>query len=568
MERIKKRLVWTLAVLVFFFILAAVRTGYIQVARGEHYARKALAGETEGISLEDYSRGRIMDRHLTPLNGSYCANRILVFPGLLEDPGAVALGLSAITGADFHTLKKNLSGKKPVVLPVRATGSQMEIIREYGWKGVLVAPYCFRYGPRPLAAHMVGHLGRIRDLRELEELNRSGVKIYRLSDWVGRQGLEYFYEKDLRGLYPAGFAGLFTDALGRTLPGKPVMVDTKMGDFTRSDVITTIDAGIQDTVERVMDRHIKKGAVVVMDRLTGDILAVASRPVYNPDPAKEGLDPAAGDERFVNQAVSLFQPGSIFKVVVAAAALSEGVAQPDTLFFCRGSRENTVRCWKENGHGSITLAEAFAQSCNPVFARLGLELGPHRLIWYARALGLDNQCITGYPAAPDRRQDLDLIAGRYNLMSSSVGQGPVLATPVQVTAMVNALANGGVYLQPRLVGEIRPARGESQKIGHGGPVRAIAPEVARQLGEMMVMVTKQGVGQKAWVMPGGTAGKTGSAQPADNIQAVNAWFSGYGPLDNPRYTVTVLVREGDSGGETAAPVFREIMKKLMEGEKL
>jgi penicillin-binding protein 2 len=564
MERIKKRLVWTLAMLVFFFILAAARTGYIQVARGEHYARKAMAGEAEGISLEEYTRGSIMDRNLIPLSGTYRANRILVFPSLVENPGGVALGLSIITGMDFSTLKNILSDKKPAVLPVCATENRMALIREYGWKGVLVVPYCYRYGPRPLAVHMVGHLGRIRDLRELEDLSRPGVKKYRLSDWVGRQGLEYFYEKDLRGLYPAGFAGVFTDALGRALPGKPVTVDTKMGDFTRSDVITTIDAGIQDMVERVMDRHVKKGAVVVMDRSTGDILAVASRPAYNPDPAGGGLDPAAGDGRFVNQAVSLFQPGSIFKVVVAVAALSEGMAKPDTLFYCRGSLEKTVRCWKEDGHGPITLSEAFAQSCNPVFAGLGLELGPHRLIKYARAMGLDNQGIIGYPAAPDRRQDLGLIAGRYNLAGSSVGQGPVLATPVQVTAMVNTVANSGVYLQPRLVGEIRPARGESRKISPGEPVRAIAPEVARQVGEMMVMATKQGVGQKAWVAPGGTAGKTGSAQQADNSQAVNAWFSGYGPLDNPRYTVTVLVREGNSGGETAAPVFREIMKNLME----
>ncbi|MCL5935384.1 MAG: penicillin-binding transpeptidase domain-containing protein, partial [Firmicutes bacterium] len=147
--------------------------------------------------------------------------------------------------------------------------------------------------------------------------------------------------------------------------------------------------------------------------------------------------------------------------------------------------------------------------------------------------------------------------------NSSVGQGPVLATPLQITAMVNAVANGGVYLQPRLVMEVRPARGAAQQTRAGEPVTAISPGVARQIGDMMEMVTRQGVGRKAWVERGGTAGKTGSAQLSDSGEAVNAWFSGYGPLDSPGYTITVLVREGISGGESAAPVFREIMEGIL-----
>ncbi|MCL5935560.1 MAG: penicillin-binding protein 2, partial [Firmicutes bacterium] len=289
METIKRRLVWTLAILVFFFSLAAARTGYIQVIRGEHYSRMALAWGTSGVSLEDYSRGRILDRHSRPLTGSYISNRILVFPELLEDPDFTATALSGATGAGLPAVSSMLSGGKPAILPIGVKGGQAGLIRESGLKGVLVAPFSFRYGPRPLASHVVGHLGKIRDTRELEELNRTTGKKYRISDWIGRQGLEYFYEKELRGMYPAAYAGLYTDALGKPLSGLPVFVNTKMNDSTRCDVVTTIDANIQDMVERVMDRHIKKGAVVVMDRSTGDLLAVASRPGYNPDPAVNDL---------------------------------------------------------------------------------------------------------------------------------------------------------------------------------------------------------------------------------------------------------------------------------------
>lgn len=565
MEITRKRLVWTFAVLVFFFICVVARVGYLQIIQGEHIARRALAGEINGIALEDYQRGGILDRHLRPLTDGYSSNRVVLFPRLMEDPGAVAAGLSSVTGEDPASIREYLSEGKPVVLPLRITPEQAGHIQESGWQGVLVAPCVYRYGPRPLAAHVVGYLGRIRDLDELKELNASGSKSYLLSDWVGRQGLEHVYEKELRGLYSSGVAGFYKDALGRPLPGIPLTVNAALKDFTRSDVITTIDADIQYMVEKVMDRHIKKGAVVVMDNAGGDILAMASRPAYNPDPGAGDLALPDKDEKFINQAISLFQPGSIFKVVLAAAALSEGVARPDTVYHCRGNREEPVRCWKDEGHGAITLSEAMAYSCNPVFVALGRELGPQKIISYARALGLENQGILGYPAVPDRRQDLSLIAGKYNLASSSVGQGPVLATPLQITAMMCAVANDGIYREPRLVMEIRPVRGEPEKIAPAEPVRAISPEVARQLREMLEMVTRRGVGQKAWVAGGGSAGKTGSAQLGRDSETVNAWFSGYAPLDNPRYTVTVLVREGAGGGETAAPVFREIVNGINEG---
>ncbi|MHB8156646.1 MAG: peptidoglycan D,D-transpeptidase FtsI family protein [Desulfocucumaceae bacterium] len=562
MEKISKRLVSTLFILVFFLMLMAARIGYIQIVRGDYYARKALAAGTEEISLEDYTRGLVLDRNLRPLSGLYKTSRVLVFREILEDRSAAARKLAPVTGAEEGALREMLSGRGPVLLPFSVTGKNLEIIRQYGLKGVLVVPYSFHYGPGGLAPHVVGYLGRVRDLGELEELSRLNGKAYRLSDWTGRQGLEYFYEKELKGLYPSGIACLYTDAAGRPLKGVPVMVNSLMGDSTRSDVVTTIDADIQALVERIMDRHIKKGAVVVMDTTSGDIIAMASRPDYNPDPA--AVKPQSNEDSgaFVNQAISLSQPGSVFKIVVAAAALSEGIVAPDSLFFCGGAKELPLRCWKEEGHGNIDFKEAFAQSCNPVFVKLGRQLGPQTLIGYAKRLGLDNQTILGYPAASDGRQNLELIAGKYSLANSSVGQGPVLATPLQITAMTNTIASGGFYHQPRLVREVRPGGDPPRQIVTPGPERVLSPEVARQLDDLLAAVTKQGVGQKAWVSAGGSAGKTGSAQVSGEGGLVNAWFSGYWPLDKPLYTVTVMARESRSGGETAAPIFREIIEQI------
>lgn len=549
--------------MVFFFLAVAARIWHIQVDRGEYYARMALAGETGEVALEDYSRGKILDRRMRPLAGSFAANRIIVFPRALEDRDAALRRLSSITGVGEAAIQSHISADKPVVLPYTVSAGQMEEIQSADLKGVVVAPYSYRYGSRTLAVHVLGYLGKIRDAAEMKELSQSSGKAYNLSDWTGRQGMERYYEKELKGSYPYGLAGIYTDARGNTLPGLPPLVNTGLGDSTRRDVVTTLDCDIQEVVENVMDKSVLKGAVVVMDTASGDILAMASRPAYDPDPAVMGQENSReNDERYINQALAFFQPGSVFKVVVAAAALSEGVVKPDTTFRCLGDEDKPIRCWYPPGHGIITFSQAFAQSCNPVFVKVGQSLGAGRLISYARKMGLDNQSVLGFPAPADSRQNLDLIAGEYNLVNSCIGQGPVLASPLQITAMTNIIATGGLYMQPRLVKEIRNEKGSCGEIRRPEPVRAISPEVARQVGDLMAGVTREGVGRQAWVDPGGSAGKTGSAEIGGEDGMINAWFSGFTPLQNPRYTITVLVREGVSGAVSAAPVFREIAEGI------
>jgi penicillin-binding protein 2 len=183
-------------------------------------------------------------------------------------------------------------------------------------------------------------------------------------------------------------------------------------------------------------------------------------------------------------------------------------------------------------------------------------------------MGLDNQSLLGFPAPADSRQNLDLIAAGYNLVNSCIGQGPVLATPLQITAMTNTIATGGMYLQPRLVKEIRGAKGLVREIRGPEPVRAISPEVASQVGDMMAGVTREGVGRRAWVDQGGAAGKTGSAEIGGESGMINAWFSGYTPLEKPRFTITVLVREGVSGAASAAPVFKEIAEGIAHRQSI
>lgn len=557
---IKKRLVWTFSLLVFFFFLLAAHLGYIQIIRGDYYARQALARGTEQVALEDYPRGMILDNKLRTLTGSYSANRVVVFPRLIEDPGAVSAGLSHILGVSPGEINKMISSG-PARLPYPLTPEQAAAIRDRGWSGVLVAPVRFRYGERPLAAHVVGHLGRVRDMAELRGLVERSGRDYRLSDWTGRQGLELYYEKELKGDNSAGAARLFVDAAGNALRGIPVEVKAAGQDPSRCDVVTTLDADIQSKVEEILDRRVEKGTVVVMDR-SGDILAMASRPSYHPDPDKLINNLGREKDLFLNQSTSLFQPGSIFKVVVAIAALEEGLVSTQTRFYCGGHNDELISCWHP-GHGEISFEQAFAESCNPVFARLGLALGPEKIIYYARRLGLDNQSIIGYPVPPDKRQNFELIGEQYNLINSSVGQGPVLVTPVQIAALMNTIAGNGIYRQPRLVSQVTGEGKAVKDFPYGEGKRVISEHVSATLRDLLGMVTASGVGREAYLPGAGSAGKTGSAQLGDGSGRVNAWFSGYIPQNNPRYIITVMVRDGESGGKTAAPVFKEIAEEIL-----
>jgi len=383
---------------------------------------------------------------------------------------------------------------------------------------------------------------------------------------VGQAGLEYFYEQELKGTYPQKWARIALDARGRVIRGEGLAVNTAAADPARRNVVTTIDRNIQQAVETAMDEHIESGAVVVMQAGSGDILAMASRPGYNPSPAMIGQSFASrqGDV-YVDHCTSLFQPGSVFKVVLAAAAIDLGKVDLNEHFTCLGANAAPVRCWLAGGHGRITFQQAFAESCNPVFVEIGKRLGANNIINYAEAFGLSNQTIAGYPIKGDKRQNLAAIGEEYNLANSSVGQGPVLVTPLQVTAMLNVVASGGLYYPPRLVTGVADEQGSMvREIAQPEPTRAISGNTAAVMQQLLREVTEVGVGQQAQVAQWGSAGKTGSAQLSNADGAVDAWFSGFTPADNPQYVITVMVHDGSSGGATAAPVFKEIAEKIMQ----
>jgi len=542
----------------FFAALMAItlRLAAIQIGQHAKYLAYAVQQDAITVPLEEIPRGFILDKYFTPLTGRFTEYRVVVIPGLIKNRYAVTRGLARILDVPVADVARYLNA--PGCLPFPVTEEQKKKITHASWAGVTVAPVFLRYGHRPLAVHVVGHLGRIDNPAELAQLQASTHKPYLAGDLVGKAGIERYYEARLKGPAPRSLAVAYTDAAGKLLPGQRITV-VDVPDRERQDVVLTLDASIQRLVEEVIDAYRIKGAIVVQEVATGDILAMASRPAYHPNHVAEYLE--ASDGAFTNRALTLYFPGSLFKIVVAAAALEEGFVSEDDRFFCAGHADSLVRCWLADGHGCITFGRAFAESCNPVFAQVALRVGADRLIAYARRLGLENQAITGFPYPGDERQNLDLIKEPYNLVNAAIGHWPVLNTPVQMCTLVATIARDGIYRQPRLVKSLTEEGTVVGEVLPAPPRRVLSPHTAKRLRDLMTLVTTEGQGRDAHILGWGTAGKTGTAETANGKRL--AWFAGYAPLRHPRLAITVLVEDGESGSRSAAPVFRELAERIL-----
>ena len=359
-------------------------------------------------------------------------------------------------------------------------------------------------------------------------------------------------------------------------------------------MILTLDHRVQIAADAALEG--KKGAVVVMDVRSGDILALASSPRFAPatftseiprDVWSALIDPK--ENRLSNRAVQgAFAPGSVFKIFVAAAALSEGVVSPNEKIWCPGYLKfgkRTFKCHKHSGHGSVNLFDAMTQSCDVYFYTVGQRLGVDRIHHYAQELfGLgeltevsgndENRGIvpsTKWKEAYFRREE-DKKWYPGETLSVAIGQGAVTTTPIQIARSLAAVVNGGKVLKPRLVKRVTAADGRILFDAPSEPefLRTVElePDVVERVKAAMVGVVtdKRGTGRRA-ALPEKfgivVGGKTGTAQVASRESGIkdedHAWFAGYAPADNPQVVAVALIENGGHGGVAAAPAVRKVL---------
>lgn len=407
-----------------------------------------------------------------------------------------------------------------------------------------------RYSKNQLAAHIIGYV----------------------SDGDGACGIEKAYDGLLKAVGPKASVTYYTDGRGRLLSGEEITF-TQSGAEKKSGVVLTLSTEIQSVTESVLKESLEKGAAVVMDAQTGEILAAASVPCFDPNNVAASL--GAFGSPFVNRAFSAYTVGSTWKLVVAAAALESGetVARK---YDCTSSI--TVdgvefHCHWEYGHGEIDMPAALRVSCNPYFIDLGLSVGAKRIVETAENLGFgaSTELAPGLFSAAGNLPSAGSLNSSAALASFSFGQGRLLATPVQMAALAAAIANGGCAVTPKLV---LGTADENESLSPA-PVyeanRVMSEKTAKKLREMMISVVEEGSGINAKPEQGGAGGKTASAQTGqydkDGNEIVHAWFVGFYPAEKPKYAIAVFAEGMESGSDFAAPVFKKICDGIADSEK-
>ncbi len=543
----KRRLIVAAAGFLLWTAGIEARLVYLQVVRHDDLQARAERQQMRTISAPA-KRGEILDRRGRVLAFSVDADSIYAVPSEFADPhgaaAAICGALDGCGGGERASLQEKFSRPRAFVYVKRQVSpKEARRVAALDLEGVGFMKETRRFYPnRTLAAHLLGYVGL---------------------DSGGLQGLESAYDSLIKGR--AGTVLIQTDAR------RHAFSRLERPPTSGATLELSIDEGLQYIAERelhagVVEHHAAGGSAVIMDPLTGEVLAVANEPTFNPNAFR-----AASDGQRRNRAIQdLYEPGSTFKIVTASAALEEHVVTPDTLIDTgRGQLRIGSRVVEDtHAHGVISFTDVIALSSNIGAIKVGLRLGPERLSRYVRRFGF------GKPTSPDfPGESPGIVWDPAKLTESalaSVSMGyQVGVTPLQMATAVSAVANGGELLQPRVVHAIVRDGVRTvvpRKVVH----RAILPATAATLTDMMEQVVERGTATVARI-PGYTiAGKTGTAAKLVNghysKSDYNASFVGFIPSRNPVLTIVVVVdtpRGGYFGGTVAAPIFKRIAEAAL-----
>lgn len=531
----KKRILILLACFVIILGALTVRLVYIQIIDNEEYA-SATARQQRIILDGGDERGTIFDRNMEPLTGVY-DEYVYIINKAIYSEGAEKIFQSI----DAYRVKNNSDNY--YVYRSRSFNAEKAYQLKDQYQAFIIKSGR-RYSEDQTAVHLIGYINA--------------------KDGNGASGIEKDFNDVLSKRKKVVYAA--ADGKRMIIPGYGIY---SIEDNPDCGVVTTLDAAMQRYSEEVLRSSGRNGSIIVSDAVTGEILASASSPSFDPYKIENYLD--SSDKEFMNQAIqNQYPPGSIFKIIVAAAALEQGAVTIDTTFECKGYEEiNGVRIkcstGGPEGHGIITFQDAFAKSCNSAFIQAAILVKGDMILDMAKKFGIGEKTLPDFRGEKTgnlpKTEDI-MGAGIGNL---AIGQGKLLVTPMQVNRLTAIIANDGQQHGLYLIKEIRD-NGNVETFPTPESTRVISSKTAETIKDLMVDTVNHGTANNlSEDMSISVAGKTGSAEAAYyGNEVVHGWFTGFMPAHQPKYVITVFIESGGSGRVSAVPLFREMANYLKE----
>lgn len=544
-----KRLYILLGFLLFWFLVICGRLVWLQVVNYGDYTQRAARQQQRSIEVSPV-RGNIYDRRGNELAMTVSVDSVFAVPSEVPDIHSAAQVLARVLKADSTEIESRMRGSRAFAWIARKIDNATSArVRALNLKGVYFQKESKRFYPKgELAAQVLGYVG-------LDDEGLGGVEREFQSKLTGKPGKMLITMDNKRRW------------LGRV---------EKQPD-PGENVVLTIDEKIQYIVERELARaigetHAEAGTVIVQNPHTGEVLALANWPTFNPNIFNK-VNPQALKNRSVSD---IYEPGSTFKIVTLAAALEEKITNPDEVVDCQmGSIVlNGLRIHDHHAYAGLTVTQILEHSSDVGAIKIALRLGEERFDRYIRAFGFGTQSRIELPGETRGMTKPVSRWSKVSIGAISMGQ-EIGVSPVQLASMVSTIANDGLYVAPRIVAGTTAPRSTPQLIAFHPPMgrRVISPLTAAQMKNMMEGVVLRGTGKKAILDGYSSAGKTGTAQKIDASGKYShrqhiASFAGFAPVNNPAVTVLVVLDSPatyprDGGGDVAAPVFSRIAQQVL-----
>ncbi len=592
MDELKKRYIYFVLSVIVAFLVVLCQLWNLQVIKGSEHRRLS---ENNRIRIKEKPavRGMLLDRNGFILAHNRPSFEVYLVPEDIKGDLELVKDIEELLNLSKDEVKEKLDKKqrvpfKPIKIKSDIDWRELSLL-EFNRIRIpgLIVDVRFRraYNYGDLASHLLGYLGEVDE----SDLKQKKGYSYRLGSLVGKYGVEYQWDSDLRGI--DGGQQVEVDAIGREV--RPLR---SIEPFPGNNVFLTIDLDIQKAAEEAFEG--KNGVLIAMDPKTGYILAMLSKPSFNPDMFAQNLsaeewkslleDP---DNPLQNKGIQgIYPPGSVFKIITAIAGLESGVITPKTQFNCSGSfiyGNREFKCWKDGGHGSISLHRALVESCDIYFYQVGLKVGVDKIAHYAHMFGLGKK--TGImlpfekagivPSSSWKKRYIGVSWYSGETIPLSVGQGYLAVTPIQLLNLISAIANGGKIYLPQVVEKVVDINGNILK---NYPPRElgrvnISEETLHAIQEALKGAVNEpgGTGNACALADIKVAGKTGTAQVArisryfrrGEITRLpqklrdHAWFVAYAPFESPEISIVVLVEHGGYGGAVAAPIAKKVFER-------